>query len=975
MSSDLVSGVRDHGHMPADWRTTEPLVGREGELERLLIAAGVADPEARGGVLLSGDAGIGKTRLLRELAIRAADDGHRVLVGHCLDLGDSAIPFQPFAEVLAALDDPSRKALSDALPPLGPLMWGAANGTGVDRGELFASVVAALELLASSQPVLVLVEDAHWADTSTRHLIRYVLSQRYDGAVRFVISYRSDDLHRRHPLRADVAEWSRLPGVQRLDLGPLADDEVRALVRSRATASIDATGLAAIVRRAEGNAFIAEELVDVDDKNGPLPPTLADLLLVRLDRLDDGGRQVVRAVACAGAEVDDDLLAAVVNLPPDTLEDGVRAALDHRILSRTSNDGYAFRHALLAEVVRDDLLPAERRRFHKAYAEALAGRGDSADVARHAFEAGMAEMAFTASVRAADRARRVGGHDEAAQHYERALSVASAAPPGTDLVDLVVATSEALTASGYVRRAAGVVDDYLQDGAATLSDTERARLLVAYGTATVLGDRDAEAAQAVEQAFALVPEQPTALRASLEAVAAHVAGAQRRHDDAMRWATQAMTLGQRLGLSRVVDEAAATKARVRALRGDDPAGDERRFREVAETARASGNVVTELRAHQHLAFLYHDRGDLDAATAEFLTTMQAAEKAGRRWAPYGFDGRFFAALTAYLRGRWDLVEELCDVSALRPPAVHAGSLESVQLLVAAARGDTTVLPRARRLRDSFWHRDIALAIHSGTAAIDLAPDVASAQAWHDDLVASLVTDWGGRRVPARLRMGALLAGRYADAAPHVSASERSAFVERAAQLRVDADRAVEERGPFGPEGEAWGRRLDAEILRVRWTAGEDVGLPVMLEAWRGATGAFAKLGHVYEEARSTSRLSSVLHAAGDIAGAKQVASAAHETAVSLGAEPLVRQLEQLAGATAVAGGRTAVPQASAGEKPLTAREREVLDHLVEGRTNGEIATLLFISTKTVSVHVSNILAKLGAATRTEAAAIARRQRA
>ena len=153
----------------------------------------------------------------------------------------------------------------------------------------------------------------------------------------------------------------------------------------------------------------------------------------------------------------------------------------------------------------------------------------------------------------------------------------------------------------------------------------------------------------------------------------------------------------------------------------------------------------------------------------------------------------------------------------------------------------------------------------------------------------------------------------------------------------DADRAVEERGPFGPEGEAWGRRLDAEILRVRWTAGEDVGLPVMLEAWRGATDAFAKLGQVYEEARSTSRLSSVLHAAGDIAGAKQVASAAHGTAVALRADPLVRQLEQLAGATAVAGGRMAVPQASAGEKPLTAREREVLALIADGLPNKAIA--------------------------------------
>ncbi|MFC6150940.1 MULTISPECIES: helix-turn-helix transcriptional regulator [Mumia] len=962
--------------MPSDWTTTEPLVGREVELQRLLQAAGVGDREARGGVLLSGDAGIGKTRLLRELAARAADDGHQVLAGHCLDLGDSAIPFQPFAEVLVGLDVATREAISEAMPPLGPLMWGAVDGAGVDRGELFSSVVAALELLAASRPLLLVVEDAHWADASTRHLIRYVLAQRYEGPVRFVVSYRSDDLHRRHPLRPDVAEWSRLPGVQRLELGPLGDDEVRELVRSRATAGLGAPDVTAIVRRAAGNAFIVEELLDVDDQEGPLPSTLADLMLVRLDRLDESGRQVVRAIACAGGQVTDELLGAVVDLPAATIEEALRSALDHRILTRTRSDGYAFRHALLAEVVRDDLLPAERRRIHTAYVRALLDDGESADVARHAFEAQMPDVAFTASVHAAEQATRVTGHEEAAQHYERALSIAESAPDGTDVVDLVIATSEALTASGYVRRAFGVVDDFLDRESAGLSDHDRGRLLVAYGAAALMADRQVEPAQAVERAFAIVPEQPTPLRASLEALAAIVAANERRHEDAIRWATQAVTLGQRLGLTRVVADAAATKARVRARIGDDPAGDERRFLEVAEAARESGNIVAELRARHHLAFHYHDRGDLDIAEREFLSTMDAAAKAGRQWAPYGFDGRFFASVTAYLRGRWDLVVELGDVSALRPPTVHAACLEAVGLLVSAGRGETDALSTAERLRDGFWKKDIALAIHSGTAAIDLAPDVVSAERWHDDLVKTLASDWAGELAPARLRMAGLLVSRYADAAPHASSVERSGWIENAARLRAVGDRTIVERGPFGLEGRAWSMRLDAEILRLRWGAGEEVPLETMLSAWRETTATFAELGHVYEEARSASRLAAVLHAAGDVAGAKQVASAAFEKAADLRADPLARQLEQLAGTTTRSSSSDRAPASTpavAGEKPLTAREREVLDHLVEGRTNGEIASMLFISTKTVSVHVSNILAKLGASTRTEAAAIARRQ--
>ncbi|WP_262852336.1 helix-turn-helix transcriptional regulator [Mumia quercus] len=962
--------------MSADWRPAEPLVGREAELSRLLAAAGVEDPEARGGVLLSGDAGIGKTRLLRELAVRASDAGHRVLAGHCLDLGDSAIPFQPFAEVLSGLDHDTRAAMSEAMPPLGPLMWGAAAGSGVDRGELFSSVVAALELLAASQPLLLVIEDAHWADASTRHLIRYVLSQRYEGQVRIVVSYRSDDLHRRHPLRTDIAEWSRMPHVQRLDLGPLADDDVRRLVRSRADGDIGVAGMSAIVRRAEGNAFIVEELLDVADRTGPLPPTLADLLLVRLDRLDDDARHVVRAIACAGGEVKEDLLASVVDLPAASLEEAIRSAVDHRILAPTRRDGYVFRHALLAEVVRDDLLPGERRRFHRAYVEALGDSGNAADVARHAFEAGLDDVAFSASVRAAERASRVTGHDEAADHYDRALSVVSAAPAGTDVVGLVIATAEAKTAAGYVRRAWALLGDYLET-TSDLSTEERARLLVAYGSSAVLADHAVEVLDVLDELFTLVPEQPTPLRASVEELAALMMTATRRDEEAMRWATQAMTLGQRLGLSRIVSDAAATKARARSRIGDDPEGDERRFLEVAEIARREHNVVAELRARHHLAFHYHDRGDLDRAEDEFLHVMATAAKAGRQWAPYGFDGRFFAAVTAYLRGRWDRVVELVDVAALRPPKVPAASLEAVGLLVSAGRGDASALKTAERLR-GFWKKDIALAIHAATAAIDLAPDVATATWWHDGLVEALVADWDAELVPGRLRMAGLLVGRFADAAPHASTVERSTWLERAEQLRTVGDRAIAERGPFGPEGTAWERRLDAEILRLRWIVGDEVGLDDLVDGWRKTTEAFATLGHVYEEARSASRLAAVLHAAGDVAGAKQVASAAYEQAAALRAAPLMSTLEQLAGATSARSSTTTgssgaeAPRTQDGEKPLTAREQEVLEHLVEGRTNGEIASLLFISTKTVSVHVSNILAKLGASTRTEAAAIARR---
>ena len=250
--------------MATDRIPSTPLVGRARELDLLLGYAGVTDPESRDVVLLGGDAGIGKTRLLRELGIRARQAGHRVLAGHCLDLGDSALPYQPFAEAFSSLTDGERDHVAERFPALGPLLpWATpAPGPGVERAELFASVVAGLDSLAVDQPVLLVIEDAHWADASTRHLIRYVLAQGFHGPVHVVISYRADDLHRKHPLRQAISEWVRLAGVRRIELEPLDDSDVADLVRVRSTGELPPDELHAVVQRAAGNAFFVEELLD-----------------------------------------------------------------------------------------------------------------------------------------------------------------------------------------------------------------------------------------------------------------------------------------------------------------------------------------------------------------------------------------------------------------------------------------------------------------------------------------------------------------------------------------------------------------------------------------------------------------------------------------------------------------------------------------------------------------------------------------
>ncbi len=428
-----------------------PLIGRAGELDRLtsLIGLPIHD-RASAAVLLSGDAGVGKTRLLIELRDRAEAEGWKVIAGHCLDFGDSALPYLPFTEMFGRLatDHPTTvEALAEANPAIRRLLPGrrllsgaddvAVSGVqpeSVDRADLFEAVLASLEQLALDQPLLVVVEDVHWADQSTREMLSFLFS-RLSGTVVLVVSYRSDDLHRRHPLRRTAAEWARLPGVARMQLAPLTGPDVRRLVHSIHPERLPEAQLRAIVTRSEGIAFFVEELVGAADSPGQaLPADLAELLLVRLERLDDSARTVVRAAAAAGRRVPHPLLARVVALPPPTLDLALRAAVESHVLVPVGDDGYAFRHALLAEAVYDDLLPGERVRLHTAYVDALSQRdveGTAAELARHARASNRPAIAIAASIEAGDDAMAVGGPDEAAQHYELALSLAT--DPAADL--------------------------------------------------------------------------------------------------------------------------------------------------------------------------------------------------------------------------------------------------------------------------------------------------------------------------------------------------------------------------------------------------------------------------------------------------------------------------------------------------------------------------------------------------------------
>ncbi len=995
--------------MPTEQEPRCPLVGRADELDSLSREVGLVGVSGDGeqptgaAVLLAGDAGLGKTRLLSELRSRAVEAGWRVVVGHCLDFGDSALPYLPFSELFGSIarDEPAvAEALIADQPALARLMPGhrmldAAPETAdwIGRGDLIDAVNAALARLAADRPLLVLIEDIHWADQSTRDLLTMLFTRPPVGPVAIVASYRTDDLHRRHPLRATAAEWARLPQISRVALRPLASKDIRALVRQLHPEPIPEMELRRIVSRAEGNAFFAEELVAAVGNGGRMLPTdLADLLLVRLDRLDDSTRRVVRAAAVAGRRVSHALLAQVVATDSDLdFDSSLRPAVDANILLPV-RDGYAFRHALLAEAVYGDLLPGERVRWHTAYVEALSAPGahaTAAELAGHARAAHDLPVALRASIEAGDEAMSVGGPDEAAAHYEAALEILAmdptAAPDGRaaggidgadeiDPIGLAIKASEAAAAAGRVHRAFALVQRYLADLPASTPPAQRARLLHATAATALLADTGVNALELTTEALALLPPgESSPLRARLMNTHALANLDRYRNEEAVRWLDTATAMGQELGLADVVADAAVTRSYLERRTGD-PDGSRQALEETIDAAHAAGEVAAEIRSTFSLANLLFDQGALGPARSTFERADALARKNGRAWAPYGVDARMMTAIVAYTAGDWTDVVRICDTSNDSAPTLPKAGLDAISTLVAAGRGDLDALELYPELHAQ-WRHDALVALLSAGAAIDLygdQGDLAAAEAVHDDAIAVVADMWDRKTFQARIRFSGLLIGQLARAA--VTSADRPRLVQRGEELASIARDVAEvgrEHGRHGIEGQAWLARAEAELGRLHWLAGIDTPDEAdLIERWRNAVKGFEQFGHVFEVARSRTRLAAVLRASGDNDAATEQIQLARKSAMSLGAGPLLLEIRGL-GPTSRRG------PAGAADRPeheaLTAREVEVLALVAQGRSNGEIGRQLFISTKTVSVHVSNILAKLGASGRTEAAAFARQR--
>jgi DNA-binding CsgD family transcriptional regulator len=983
-----------------------PLVGRAAELARLMAHVDRAIGGRSSAALLAGDAGVGKSRLLEELSRRAAERDVRVLTGHCVDLGDVGLPYLPFVDLLRPVAaDPAlapgvagnaaltglltgRPGVPVAESPAGdaadlgrPLPHRAARPPLDDgRLQLFESVAALLSELGAGGPVLVVLEDLHWADRSSRDLLRYLLARLVDEPVAVVASYRADDLHRRHPLRPLLAELVRLPGVERLTLEPLPDAEVGALVRGLAAASggVPAATVDDVVARAEGNAFYAEELLAAGLAGEALPLGLSDVLLARVEQLDPGAQQVLRVAAVAGRQVRHELVAAVGGLGPGELEQALTEAVHHHLLVVSEQGRYRFRHALLREAVLADLLPGERVRLHAAVAAHLAAHpeaGTAAERAHHARESNDLPGALSASLDAAEQARRVRAPAEQLQHLEAAIALWPAVPDaveraGREEWELLLDTAAAARSVGELYRAVAL----LRSAQRLLGDrgdpVARARVHYTLAQALARIEDLVAAHQESTTAMALVPTTPpTPARTWAAATHARTSYGLGRMAEADAAAQEALAAADALGLDSAWADTAVSLARVRG--GEDRVEVRARLEEALARARRSGDADVEMRVRYNLAGVAYGAADLPETLSRTRSGMDRARELGVEWSFYAAELRHLEVVARYVTGDWD--GSLAAAGELARIPEMAAHVRAAGLLVQVGRGDPAVRERLTWARGLTARLDahVLLMLATAGAEIDLAAQAGDPQTAVERCtwaVHRLRTLWDIDGLAALRLVGTALAP-VADAAAAARVAGDSAAADRwvtagevlAAQAREAVELYVAGVAPLGVEARAWQARVAAEEARLHGHPAPDL--------WRSAVEVFG-YGHGYEQARSRYRLAEALLATDDRAGAAAELRSAHDVAVQLRAAPLRTAVEALARRGRLTGELTGEPRSAGSSDVLTPREAEVLALVAQGLTNRQIGAQLFISEKTASVHVSNILAKLSAGGRTEAVAIA-----
>ncbi|MFB7596854.1 AAA family ATPase [Streptomyces sp. NPDC056160] len=998
---------------PVETRSVSPVfVGRANELDTLheaLTRANAGEPRA---LLIGGEAGVGKTRLIEEFAAAAARRGAVVALGGCVEMGADGLPFAPFSTALRAL----RRELPDALdaatagqqeelarllPELGeqPAPRGTGRHDEEGMARLFELTARLLEHVSAEQTVVLALEDLHWADASTRHLLTYLFRTLRTGRLVVLATYRSDDIHRRHPLRPLLAELDRLRTVCRIELDRFTRHEVGRQIAGILATEPDPAQVDRIFERSDGNAFFVEELaVCAHEGCADLSDSLRDVLLVRVEALPEAAQRVVRIAAEGGSTVEYRLLAAVARLTEDDLIEALRAAVNASILiAAPTGDGYRFRHALVREAVGDDLLPGERSRLNRRYAEALQDDPSlvAADqrvmrLASYWYHAHDPAKALPAVLDASVTARARHAYSEQLRLLERAMELWDTTPedvrdrlrpvdytevcppcggdPATTPLCYLDLLAEAAVAGRFcgerdramkiIKRALRLLEDEHDPLRAAWFWIQRSRLV----QAKAQGNGRRELARAQDLVRGLPPSEVHA------EVLANVANWSMVHEpgpEAFSAAERAVEYARMVGACEIEMTARLTLGGLRVQAGDVEAG-LAEMHEVNQRTVERGIAAVAGRSYVNLPSELESVG----RSREAVPLLERGIAHTRRYGLLDQEAWVWGNLaeSLFTLGRWEEAAEAASRSrrvgqSAKPRAFHA----RIRAELALARGE--LAEAAAQLADGRSHFGTHDCAPQHTLPlVRIAIGVAAGEGRLLDARTELARALEDGFPPGTQRYGwpLLLAAATVEA--------RTAGLPAAGPGRPDAlDRirkAAKSLTVNVPVWQAYERWVRAELLRA-----EGCSRP---EEWAAVVAAFETLERPYDLARVRLRLAEALLAADEDQRerATELLRLAHAVAGHLGARPLADSVALLAQRARLPltkpAQRPAAPGDPAESLGLTSRERDVLRLVSLGRTNRQIAGELFISPKTASVHVSNILAKLGVSGRVEAAAVAHR---
>jgi DNA-binding CsgD family transcriptional regulator len=960
-------------------RVSSPeLIGRAAELATL----GAAMTDARHGhgrlVVVEGDAGIGKTRLVEQFTSQA--DGVRVLAGGGIPLA-SDIPYAPLIaifQVLARLHPPAADMLLPRDQPTREDQFGLTRLLGV--------AAEAVRAAAAEMPVMLVVEDLHWADGSTRELVSFLARVIRAEPVLLVVTVRTEELDPARPVTVLTGEMARLPHAQRLVLAPLDTAGVAAQVRGITGVAPSAEMVRRLVERAAGNPFFTEELLAAGTSTSALPTSVREVLLTRVVRLPEAGQRVLRAAAAVGRTVPHALLAAVADAAD--LEDGLAAVVGHRLLESHA-DAYQFRHPLIQETVYAELLPATRHRLHARAAAALAAMrppatltdraGRAVQTAFHWRAAGETGKAVAASVRAGDLARAAHAPAEALAQYTQALAAweeASSttadlpAAAGVDEVTLMERAAEAASAAGDNAGAQELAQQVLARIDPIREPVRAALRLERLGRFSWIAGDLHTSWRAYEDALRVMPDRPSVAQARVLAATAQYLMLRCRYLASRGYADQAAAVAQNAAVQAEVVHARNTL-------GTDLI-DIGCHAEGIAMITSSSLIARQIGDETEIARCYVNLTSALVRARRVREAVRVGNEGIREVTALGFGRSYASAVLGnvldalYLLGQWDEIESRAGAALdFSPEPRSTINWSAARCQVALARGDLiaadghaalTTLPGSTH---DPQHAPVLSALQASVAAArgDLTTarirvgDALDLIDETDDILVHLQIAGIAVRIEADALDAALLTGRRADPAAARHRAERVLATAHNAMTRVIADG-----GSHTPIFALLDTLARAQLSRVPGPADPDLWEAV-------ATDELADV-HLVAYAR-LQQATALLARKHDRREAADLLRDADETARRLHAEPLRTDIDTLARRARIDLAESAPPRRQPDPDGLTPREREVITLLGDGLSNAEIAKTLYISEKTASVHVSNILRKLGVTSRLQAAAAAR----